>query len=167
MTLLSLACKQIWPRVLTAARLKPARFSPGTARRRTNRQARATAQAVDMFLPSWHFYIMIKTQVKSQTSFSSAQKAGAEKEWSFAEVVRRGLEQITQINPRVGSRPLIGACPKPCRWGCRWRLRRMDGLEPRGRAQMMAFDTNLAVYAATLRCRSTPLRAISWIRLSA
>jgi hypothetical protein len=43
---------------------------------------------------------MIKTQVQIPDElFHRAKRLAAEKEWSFAEVVRRGLEQITQVNP--------------------------------------------------------------------
>jgi len=43
---------------------------------------------------------MVKTQVQIPDElFQRAKLLAAEKEWSFAEVVRRGLEQITQINP--------------------------------------------------------------------
>jgi hypothetical protein len=43
---------------------------------------------------------MIKTQVQIPDElFRRAKELAAEKEWSFAEVVRRGLEQITQVNP--------------------------------------------------------------------
>ena len=42
---------------------------------------------------------MIKTQVQIPDElFRRAKELAAEKEWSFAEVVRRGLEQITQVN---------------------------------------------------------------------
>jgi len=48
---------------------------------------------------------MIKTQVQIPDElFHRAKQLAEEKEWSFAEVVRRGLEQITQINP-PGRRP--------------------------------------------------------------
>jgi hypothetical protein len=43
---------------------------------------------------------MIKTQVQIPDElFRRAKHLAAEKEWSFAEVVRRGLEHITQVNP--------------------------------------------------------------------
>lgn len=43
---------------------------------------------------------MIKTQVQIPDElFRRAKQVAAEKEWSFAEVVRRGLEYMTQVNP--------------------------------------------------------------------
>lgn len=43
---------------------------------------------------------MIKTQVQIPDElFRRAKRLAADKEWSFAEVVRRGLEHITQTNP--------------------------------------------------------------------
>jgi hypothetical protein len=43
---------------------------------------------------------MIKTQVQIPDElYHRAKQVAAEKEWSFAEVVRRGLEYITQANP--------------------------------------------------------------------
>ena len=43
---------------------------------------------------------MIKTQVQIPDElFHRAKRLAEEKEWSFAEVVRRGLEQIAQSNP--------------------------------------------------------------------
>ena len=43
---------------------------------------------------------MIKTQVQIPDDlFYRAKQVASEKEWSFAEVVRRGLEYIVQVNP--------------------------------------------------------------------
>ena len=43
---------------------------------------------------------MIKTQVQIPDElYRRAKQVAAEKEWSFAEVVRRGLEYITRANP--------------------------------------------------------------------
>ena len=43
---------------------------------------------------------MIKTQVQIPNAlFERAKRVAAEKEWSFAEVVRRGLEHMTATNP--------------------------------------------------------------------
>jgi hypothetical protein len=43
---------------------------------------------------------MVKTQVQIPDElYRRAKQVAAEKEWSFAEVVRRGLECITQVNP--------------------------------------------------------------------
>jgi hypothetical protein len=42
---------------------------------------------------------MIKTQVQIPDElFNQAKKVAAAKEWSFAEIVRRGLEYMTQVN---------------------------------------------------------------------
>ncbi len=43
---------------------------------------------------------MIKTQVQiPEDLFRRAKAVAAEREWSFAEVVRRGLEYVTEVNP--------------------------------------------------------------------
>lgn len=43
---------------------------------------------------------MIKTQVQIPDDlFRRAKAVAAEREWSFAEVVRRGLEYVTEVNP--------------------------------------------------------------------
>ena len=43
---------------------------------------------------------MIKTQVQIPDElFKRAKQVAAEKEWSFAEIVRRGLEYMTRANP--------------------------------------------------------------------
>ncbi len=43
---------------------------------------------------------MTKTQVQIPDElYQRAKKVAAEKEWSFAEVVRRGLEYMTQVHP--------------------------------------------------------------------
>ena len=56
--------------------------------------------AVDILLPSWQYAIMIKTQVQIPDElFDRAKKVAAAKEWSFAEIVRRGLEYMTRVNP--------------------------------------------------------------------
>lgn len=59
---------------------------------------------------------MVKTQVQIPDElFRRAKEVAAGKEWSFAEVVRRGLEYMTQVNPP--SRPSEPAwrlpSPKP------------------------------------------------------
>ncbi len=47
---------------------------------------------------------MIKTQVQIPDElFERAKKMAAEKEWSFAEIVRRGLEQMVLRRPGQGS----------------------------------------------------------------
>ena len=54
---------------------------------------------------------MIKTQVQIPDElFQRAKEVAARKEWSFAELVRRGLECMTQSNP-AGRKP-----------GSKWRL---------------------------------------------
>ena len=54
---------------------------------------------------------MIKTQVQIPDElFHRAKEVAAAKEWSFAEVVRRGLEYMTAVNPAPG------------RLHARWRL---------------------------------------------
>jgi hypothetical protein len=43
---------------------------------------------------------MIKTQVQIPDElFKRAKQVAAAREWSFAEVVRRGLEYMTRVNP--------------------------------------------------------------------
>ncbi len=43
---------------------------------------------------------MVKTQVQIPDDlFQRAKQVAAAREWSFAEVVRRGLEYITRVNP--------------------------------------------------------------------
>lgn len=43
---------------------------------------------------------MIKTQVQIPDElFHRAKQIAAAKEWSFAEIVRRGLEYMTRVNP--------------------------------------------------------------------
>lgn len=43
---------------------------------------------------------MVKTQVQIPDElYRRAKEAAKQREWSFAEIVRRGLEYITMINP--------------------------------------------------------------------
>ena len=43
---------------------------------------------------------MVKTQVQIPDElFQRAKQLAVEKEWSFAEIVRRGLEYMVQVNP--------------------------------------------------------------------
>ncbi len=43
---------------------------------------------------------MVKTQVQIPDElFRRAKEVAAQREWSFAEIVRRGLEYMTQANP--------------------------------------------------------------------
>jgi hypothetical protein len=47
---------------------------------------------------------MVKTQVQIPDDlFARAKKVAAQKEWSFAEIVRRGLEQMVLRHPEGGS----------------------------------------------------------------
>lgn len=74
---------------------------------------------VDIKSPSWHFYIMIKTQVQIPDElFRRAKAVAAEREWSFAEVVRRGLEYITSVNPPSRSPGSEWKLPPPEDLGC-------------------------------------------------
>ena len=62
---------------------------------------------------------MVKTQVQIPDElFERAKQVAAEKEWSFAELVRRGLEYMTQVNP-----------PQRVR-GEQWRLPKHQKLGP-------------------------------------
>lgn len=62
---------------------------------------------------------MIKTQVQIPDElFDRARRVAAEKEWSFAEIVRRGLDYMTQVNPTARTR------------GARWRLPAAHRLGP-------------------------------------
>jgi hypothetical protein len=57
----------------------------------------------DIISPSWHFASMIKTQVQIPDElFERAKQVAAAKEWSFAEIVRRGLEQMVLRHPEAG-----------------------------------------------------------------
>ena len=60
-------------------------------------------------MPSWQFAIMVKTQVQIPDElFARAKKVAAQKEWSFAEIVRRGLEQMVLRHPEGSSSPPSG-----------------------------------------------------------
>jgi hypothetical protein len=51
---------------------------------------------------------MIKTQVQIPDElYHKAKRLAEEREWSFAEVMRRGLEYMTRTHP-----PLAGGCPE-------------------------------------------------------
>jgi hypothetical protein len=68
---------------------------------------------------SWHFTIMIKTQVQIPDDlFRRAKAVAAEREWSFAEVVRRGLEYITAVNPSGRTPGSEWKLPPPEDLGC-------------------------------------------------
>ncbi len=58
---------------------------------------------------------MVKTQVQiPDEMYREAKRLAAEKEWSFAEVVRRGLEIIISVNP-PGRTPGKEWCLPPAR----------------------------------------------------
>ena len=61
---------------------------------------------------------MIKTQVQIPDElFDRAKQVAAAKEWSFAEIVRRGLEYMTQANPPARQPATEWRLPKPHRLG--------------------------------------------------
>ena len=61
---------------------------------------------------------MIKTQVQIPDElFERAKQVAAEKEWSFAEIVRRGLEYMTETNPPGRKAGGKWRLPKPRRLG--------------------------------------------------
>lgn len=63
---------------------------------------------------------MIKMQVEIPDElFERAERVAAAKEWSFAELVRRGLEQMTARQPRqgAGDGESLGACRIRWSWG--------------------------------------------------
>jgi len=69
-------------------------------------------------MPSWQFYLMIKTQVQIPDDlFKRARQVAAEREWSFAEVVRRGLEHMTRVHPPHRQRSEQWKLPKPAALG--------------------------------------------------
>jgi len=48
----------------------------------------------------WHFAIMIKTQVQlPDRLYRQAKAIAEEREWSLAEVIRRGIEHMTLLYP--------------------------------------------------------------------
>ena len=62
---------------------------------------------------------MIKTQVQIPDElFQRAKEVAAQKEWSFAEIVRRGLEHMVQRHPEGASAPSGGwRLPAPVNLG--------------------------------------------------
>jgi hypothetical protein len=61
---------------------------------------------------------MIKTQVQIPDElFDRAKKVAAAKEWSFAEIVRRGLEYMTRVNPPERQPAIEWRLPGPYRLG--------------------------------------------------
>ena len=72
----------------------------------------------DIHLPSWHFIIMVKTQVQIPDElFRRAKEVAAQKEWSFAEIVRRGLEYMTSVHSPSPAPRKAWSLPKPCHLG--------------------------------------------------
>ena len=56
---------------------------------------------------------MIKTQVQIPDElFARAKEVAAAKEWSFAEIVRRGLEQMTRRHPGDGDASASWSLPE-------------------------------------------------------
>jgi len=57
---------------------------------------------------------MIKTQVQIPDElFRRAKEVASAKEWSFAEIVRRGLEHMVTVNPVRGVRREVWKLPDP------------------------------------------------------
>src|SRR5438552_1443291 len=72
----------------------------------------------DIILPSWHFAMMIKTQVQIPVDlFVRAKRVAGEKEWSFVEIVRRGLEYMSQVNLPDGPPGAEWHLPEPVAMG--------------------------------------------------
>lgn len=62
---------------------------------------------------------MIKTQVQiPEDLFRRAKAVAVEREWSFAEVVRRGLEYITSVHPPSRTPGREWKLPPPEDLGC-------------------------------------------------
>jgi len=61
---------------------------------------------------------MVKTQVQIPDAlFEKAKQVAASKEWSFAEIVRRGLEYMTETNPACRQPAKKWKLPPPARLG--------------------------------------------------
>jgi len=61
---------------------------------------------------------MIKTQVQIPDElYRRAKKVAEQREWSFAETVRRGLEYIVEISPSCGMPVAKWRLPKPVHMG--------------------------------------------------
>ena len=72
----------------------------------------------DALLPSWYFTIMVKTQVQIPDElFIKAKKVAEAHEWSFAEIVRRGLEYMTRVNPPDRKLSNEWSLPEPVEMG--------------------------------------------------
>ena len=57
---------------------------------------------------------MIRTQIQlPEGLYREAKRVAADKEWSLAEVVRRGLEYMTQVCPRVDRSEAEWKPPEP------------------------------------------------------
>ncbi len=77
---------------------------------------------------------MIKTQVQIPDElFNRAKQVAAAKEWSFAEIVRRGLEYMTTVNPAPPEPRESVAPARPASSGSVSRpAREVDRAVPRG-----------------------------------
>jgi hypothetical protein len=65
-------------------------------------------------MAGWQFTIMVKTQVQIPDAlFREAKRLAEENEMSFAEVVRRGLEEIIRHHPPGRSRAETWTLPAP------------------------------------------------------
>jgi hypothetical protein len=61
---------------------------------------------------------MMKTQVQIPDDlFERAKKVAEAKEWSFAEIVRRGLEYMTRVNPPNRRSPKTWQLPQSVAMG--------------------------------------------------
>jgi hypothetical protein len=61
---------------------------------------------------------MIKTQIQLPDElYREAKRVARDREWSLAEVVRRGVEYITRVYPPVSGDAVPWAPPKPRRLG--------------------------------------------------
>ena len=62
---------------------------------------------------------MVKTQVQIPDDlFERAKQVAAAREWSFAEIVRRGLEYMTEVNPPDRHSDKDWRLPEPVALGC-------------------------------------------------
>jgi hypothetical protein len=61
---------------------------------------------------------MVKTQIQlPDTLYGEAKRVAREREMSFAEVVRRGVEYVTRIYPPIEANAKTWRPPKPHRLG--------------------------------------------------
>ena len=90
---------------------------------------------------------MIKTQVQlPEALYREAKRVAAEREWSLAEVFRRGLEYVVSVYPRADAPRAEWHPPKPRRLG--WR-----GLTP-DQLRHVALETNAEYRVKSKRRRS-------------